>query len=124
MADILYKAAEEGSHVDPHKIEQILGVPPNSSRRKSLAEETTTITGRCDSHLLRICELVVKFVTYQNTFQWDAGGGLSGPGGYLLPGDGVPGPGGLPAPGGCLFLGGGIQACTEADSPRGQKHRC
>ena len=70
LADILYRAAEEGSHVDPHKIEQILGVPPASSKRNRLAEET--ITGRCDSHLLRICELVVKFVTYQNTFQWDA----------------------------------------------------
>ena len=42
LANILYKAADDGN-VDPHKVEQILGVPPTSSKRKRLAEE---ISGR------------------------------------------------------------------------------
>ena len=43
LANILYNAAEEGSHVDPNKVEQILRVPPTSSKRKRLADE---ISGR------------------------------------------------------------------------------
>ena len=43
LAGILYRAADEGSHVDPNKVEQILGVPPTSSKRKRLPEE---ISGR------------------------------------------------------------------------------
>ena len=38
LAGILYRAAGDGN-VDPHKVEQILGVPPTSSKRKRLAEE-------------------------------------------------------------------------------------
>ena len=142
LADILYKVAEEGSHVDPQKVEQILRVPPNSSKRKSLAEET--ITGRCDSHLLRICEnrckicnipeyIPVGCVTSVAVAVCRGGGvrsqGVSAPGwntwsqrGCLVPG-GVPGPSGGLLPGAVCSLGVGIPTCTEADPPR-QTHRC
>ena len=43
LAGILYRAAEEGSQVDPNKVEQILGVPQTSSKMERVAEE---ISGR------------------------------------------------------------------------------
>ena len=42
LADILYRAAEEGNHVDPQKVEQILGVSRTSTARGSVPEETIT----------------------------------------------------------------------------------
>ena len=42
LADILYRAADDGN-VDPHKVEQILGVPQASTKMERVAEE---ISGR------------------------------------------------------------------------------
>ena len=40
LADILYRAAEDGSHADPQKVEQILGVPRTGSRRETARDVT------------------------------------------------------------------------------------
>ena len=55
LADILYKAAGDGN-VDPHKVEQILGVPPTSTM---VQEET--ITGRLSQIHFFILVLISVF---------------------------------------------------------------